>query len=74
MKLLSLFSDLGLEARSDLQIQDLASLLPAIASCSKDKAQDSVRLLINSKSMDFETLQLHQRLDFQLIKVGENAF
>lgn len=69
MKLLLLFSNLGLEARNEAQVQELASFLPAIASTCHDERQAARRLLMSSNSMDFESLQQHQKVDAQLVKV-----
>ena len=50
-------------------MQELAAFLPAIAAISHDERQAARRLLMSSNSMDFETLQQHQKVDAQLVKV-----
>lgn len=65
-----LFCNLGLEARTNVQLQNLAALLPAIASIRHDEKCSTVRLLMSSNSMDFESLQQHQKADAQIVKVG----
>lgn len=69
VKLLLLFSDVGLEARTQAQVHDLASFLPAIACTCHDEKRAAGRMLISSNSMDFETLQQFQKQDAQLVKV-----
>ena len=73
VKLLLLFSNLGLEARTEAQVEELAAFLPAIASISHDERQAAKRLLMSSNSMDFETLQHHQKVDAQLVKVRQES-
>ena len=69
LRLLALFSDVGLEARTEPQLRDLGSLLPAIADAWHEDRLPSTRLLMTSSSMDFQALQQHQRCDSQLVKV-----
>lgn len=68
-KLLSLFSDNALWARSESQRWCLGSLLPAIAAIWGNGLPSTRRLLMSSSSMDFEARK-DLRTDAQLVNVS----
>lgn len=68
LKLLSLFADTALLARSESQLRCLGMLLLPLARVWGDGSPSSRRSLMSTGSMDFETLK-NLRFDTQLTKV-----
>lgn len=69
LRLLSLFSEVGLEAHYEGQLRDLGALLPAIAAAWHERQPPPARQLMSSSSIDFQALQAHQRTEAKLVQV-----
>lgn len=74
LKLLHLFCDIGLDAKTEGQVRDLGAMLPALAASWQSGEPEPKRLLMSSSSLDFQTFQEHQRADAKLVKARSQLF